>query len=59
MLQQHNFLRNVFLNASVESKSILGVLVREEERSVILLNDVASAAPGEVKIDAAQSGVFG
>ena len=60
MLQRrHNFLRNVLFTASIEGKSALGVLVREEERSVILLDDVASAAPGKVEIDAAKSGVLG
>ena len=43
----------------VESNSLLGVLVREVKRSIVLLNDVARAAPRQMEVDHTEAGVLG
>ena len=52
-------MRNVLLLSVVECDSMLCVLVGEEKGSIVLLNNVAGAAPAQVEVNDAETGVLG
>ena len=55
---REDFLRQILLHDIVESHALLGVFVGEVKRSVVLLDDVAGAAPRQVEVNAQEAWVL-